>query len=298
MADDDTHVQYYNSLLQRLSAIEGRTRTLEFELETQTSIVNLLQETCEKHSKKIQEKEHDLKVLQEKYSKSAESLKLQEETQKGLEASLRSEAAAHHSLKNDLHTTVSTHKQLTSARNKTTFEKRSRISALLGEHGVAGSTELSSSTDADVCAAGDHPIAKGHKQLDAEIASLLKCHSLFSAFGDTDESRLRLVYSCMRDVQRLVEMGVMCYDSMAQFVKSRINGAEAKTDSVDFLLSVVETTLNNWVPDTDKELAPKEVALLKAAAIKETMLANRKWYCEPQPVLYGSAGLSQGKNEK
>lgn len=34
-------------------------------------------------------------------------------------------------------------------------------------------------------------------------------------------------------------MGVMCYDSIAQFVKSRINGAEVKTDSVDFLLSVV-----------------------------------------------------------
>lgn len=46
----------------------------------------------------IQKKQVDLKILQQRSCQALESLKLQEETQRGLDASLRNEAAAYHSL--------------------------------------------------------------------------------------------------------------------------------------------------------------------------------------------------------
>lgn len=149
--------------------------------------MNLLSQTCQKvglaplivfarlservptaiqHEKEIQRKQEDLNILQQKWSQAVESLKLQEETQGGLDASFRNEAAAYHSLstripvfvcmayrnawlpESDLHATVSTHKQLAWARNKTTFEKRVRVSGILEEFGIVGSTDLASSTDA------------------------------------------------------------------------------------------------------------------------------------------------------
>lgn len=49
---------------------------------------------------------------------------------------------------NDLHSTVSTHKQLIASRNKTTFEKRIQVSEFLNSRGVEGSAQLATSTDA------------------------------------------------------------------------------------------------------------------------------------------------------
>ena len=48
----------------------------------------------------------------------------------------------------DLHSTVNTHKQLISSRNKQTFEKRKQMTDILQQKGISGSASLCNFTDA------------------------------------------------------------------------------------------------------------------------------------------------------
>ncbi|OEH76724.1 hypothetical protein cyc_04865 [Cyclospora cayetanensis] len=213
------------------------------------------------HEKEIQKKHDEVRMLREKYSQSLENLKLQEETQRGLDASLRNEAAAYHCLKSDLNTLVSTHKHSTCARNRTTFEKRVRLCTLLSENKFIGSTDVSSSTDAG--------------------------------------KELPLILT-FQDVVKLVAQHVLSYDAISQFAKAKmahLNDDNLESSPVDFLLSLVDFTMYAWNPRMEQEINDTDIPFIRGVALKETLLASRKWYCAPKATFFGSSSL-QGVGEE